>query len=249
MAADVHDDVAIPLSQARKYDAAESKRAAEYTGDYTYGRLYDEERIFLNKSGTKYISMGIHPGTERFQREIRLHSAGMKPFSLLLKKYELAQLFNAIKETPGFRKTAFTYPVDTAVSDDGSGADGERYKIPIKLEKTQIGNDIFKIIHPNGQFMFMGAVSLQSLLDFEPLIYTAYEELNADYLKTLYDKFVHELLQVNYEFAKFEDIVRDSLLQTAITSWNDRSFYTQTYMHFTDFAVAHVTFLKNKQNK
>lgn len=239
---------AIPPSQARKYDVAESKRAAEYTGDYTYGRLYDEERIFLNKSGSKFISMGIRPGTERFQREIRLHTAGLKTFALQLKKHELAQLFNAIKETPGFRKTAFTYSADTAVSDDGSGAK-DRYEMPVKLEKTSIGNDIFKILHPNGQFMFMGAVSLQNLLDFEPLIFTAYEELNADYLKSLYDKFVDECLRVDYEFAKFEDIIRDSLLQTAVTSWNDRSFYTQTCMHFTDFAIAHITFLKSRQNK
>lgn len=244
---------------------------AKTPGDLTYGRLYDETRLYLNKSGSKFISMGVRPGIDSFRREIRLHTTGMKPFSMLLRKCDLQALFSEIRGVKGIRKPDYNLPEDMAVDDDDddgynhngakdddnardSDAPAEGYNSRKRtweestiLRKTKLGSDIFKIELPNNQFMFMGLVSLQALLNFEQLIYATYAGLNADYLKSLYDRLVEALVETDYEFHRIEDVVRDSLMQEAVTAYNDRSFYTQTCMHFTDFTTAHVVLLKNKQ--
>lgn len=209
--------------------------------DYTYGRLYDEKRFYLNKSGTKFITLGARPGASTFEREIRLQSGGLKPFTLLLERVQLTQLFNYIKELPNIHVENPEYAIDFNATEE------EMRKPSIKLVKTNLGDDIFQVIMPDGQFMFLGLVSLQKLVDLEVFIFSAFDEIDTDYLKKMYDAFVDECMQLNYEDYTFDYVIRKSLFQTAMTSWNDRSFYSQTFIHFVDFVVAHITALRSKQ--
>lgn len=178
-----------PIAQRIK---AEQKKGI----DYTYGRLYDEQRFYLNKSGTKTLSIGVKPGIHVFKCEIRLQSAGLKPYMLVLDQKQLLLLFNLIKETPGIIHTQFTYPADLDEDEDMQNGS--------LLQTSRIDKNIMKIILPDDQYMFLGMISLQKLLDFEPLITQAYEALNADYLKETYDTFVDLCLDANYPLHKFE---------------------------------------------
>lgn len=209
--------------------------------DYTYGRLYEEKRLYLNKSGTKFIALGVRPGASAFKREIRLQSGGLKPFTLLLERTQLIQLYSLIKELPNIHVENPEYVFDYKATEE------ELRKPSIKLIKTNLGDDIFQVVMPDGQFMFLGIVSLRKLVDLEVFIFSAYDEMDADYLKKMYDAFVAECMQLNYEDYTFDYVIRKSLFQTAMTSWNDRSFYSQTFIHFIDFVVAHITALRHKQ--
>lgn len=208
--------------------------------DYTYGRLYDEQRFILNKSGTKLVTIGIQPGVTNFKRQIKLQSSGLKPYSLILDENQLLLLFNLLKEVPDIKHTQFAYSTNMSTEEDMRNAS-------IQLKTSKLGKDIMKILMPDDQYMFFGKVSLQKLLDFEPLILQAYEGLNTEYCKELYDTFVELCLEADYPDRNFEDIIRDSLLQKAMSSWNERTFYTQMYINFADFAVAHIAQLKNEQ--
>lgn len=251
-------------SYNKKQYCAEIKPIREYTRDYTYGRLYNESRFYLNKSGSKFISIGIHPGVGVFRREIRLHTTGAKPYSVVLTPMDLKRMFETIYEMPEMRKTEIEGAVkmDVDVMCDGS-SDGEdddddgrlvsnHKKLTegaFELRKTELGSDVYKLTLPNSQFMFMGQVSLQKLLDLQSLIYLMYRELDAPYLKSLYDKLIEDLSVDDYPIHKIADIITDALQREAVSNWNDRSFYLQTAIHFTDFVVAHIAFLRNKQNK
>lgn len=207
--------------------------------DYTYGRLYEEKRFYLNKSGSKFVTLGVRPDVSEFKREIRLQSGGIKPFTLLFNRCQLGQLYSLIKELPDIHVDNAEYVAE--FNEEGSGSSS------IKLVKTSLGDNIFKLIMPDDQYMFLGTVSLQKLVDFEAFIFSAYDEMDVDYLKKMFDGFTDECLQLNYEDYTFDYVIRKSLFQTAMTAWDDRSFYSQTYIHFVDFVVAHITSLRNKQ--
>lgn len=209
--------------------------------DYTYGRLYDEKRFYLNKSGSKFITLGVRPDVCEFKREIRLQSGGIKPFTLLLERHQLGQLYRLIKELPEIL-------IDNAeYAEDFNPPEEESEGPQIKLAKTSLGDNIFKLIMPDEQYMFLGVVSLQKLVDFEAFIFSVYDEMDVDYLKKLFDGFTNECMHLNYEDYTFDYVIRIFLFQTAMTAWDDRPFYSQTYIHFVDFVVAHITSLRNKQ--
>lgn len=247
-------------SYDRKKYLAEVKPIREHTRDYTYGRLYNESRMYLNKSGSKFISIGIHPGVGFFRREIRLHTAtGEKPYSILLEPSDLIRLFEMINELPGMRKTEIvgTIKMDADEMNDGETDDDEDEDVgatstrkkraggKFDLRKTDIGADVYKITTPNDQSMFLGHVSLQKLLDLQPIIYLVYKDLDPMYLKSLYDKLIEDLSVDDYPIHKVAEVVTDALQREAINNWDNRSFYTQTCIHFTDFVVAHIAFLRH----
>lgn len=209
--------------------------------DYSYGRLYDEKRIYLNKSGTKFITLGIKPGVEEFKREIRLQSGGLKPFTLLLERCQLVQLYKLIKELPDIHIENSEHADDLIVPDDEDCQKG-----PVRLLKTSLGDSIFKIIMPDDQFMFFGITSLQKLVDFEVFIFGLYDEMDGCLLKKLFDDFVNSCLDSVYEGRNQDYVIRKKLFQTAMTTWEDRYFYMQTYLHFSDFAITHILALRNK---
>lgn len=183
----------------------------------------------------------MRPGASVFTREIRLQSGGLKPFTLLLERSQLAQLYSLIKELPNIYVENAEYVFDYKATEE------ELRKPSIKLVQTNLGDEIYQVVMPDGQFMFLGIVSLQKLVDLEVFIFSTYDEMDADYLKKMYDAFVAECMQLNYEDYTFDYVIRKSLFQTAMTSWNDRSFYSQTFIHFMDFVVAHITTLRHKQ--
>lgn len=138
-------------------------------------RSFCEKRVYLNKSNTKWLSIGIKPtyhllDTEGFTTEVRLSGTTSSPISLG-DLNGLLSLYKVIRTIPYFVSYA------KGVNADENQANDKQMPIGIHQEAMN-GTPIFRIYNGTMQnSICMGIKSIETLFEFEQIIIRATESM------------------------------------------------------------------------
>lgn len=205
--------------------------------------MFTERRFYLNKSNSKYIVVGVKPSLEGFKRIMTLCTKGFNSYQhIYLERTHLTQLYDHLKAIEKIKKGDFLYP-DIYVY-----ADEELNKTKIKFYKTKFSGDadVYKLETPDEKYMYLGIISLKNLIDMESLLFSAYDELNPENCRRVFEELLDEAALIPFAEGNIYDVIKDNIMKSAASAWVDRDLTIQTALHFSYFLINAVLKIRNK---
>lgn len=207
--------------------------------DLTYGRLFFEQRFYLNRSGTKWVSIGVKPLMNgQFTRVLRI--VDRNGLFLTFTPGQVGELFILLSEVPALRN----YSNKNSYDEEEEESEFEFNPGAINIEESEFNNHVFVIENGTSEekvtYISMGLKSLQRLCELEDLIYFAYKNLDYVIAKGVFYDLVDDVKHMSGKDRRIDN-VRKFLINKAydrfdFDEFNPRYLITRdTLAKFEDY--------------
>lgn len=176
--------------------------------DYSFKRYFLEDRYFLNKSNSKWVSLGIKPRINGdFYRMMRI--VDQRGFYMSFNLKEIDQLFSLLGKVVG------------------SGKDYEENKNQdefstnnLIISKSSYSDDVYNItnkLSENEIKLSFNLLTLERLYEIEPIIRKRFSDLSVDTVKTIIGTIINEMRSTHILETEDEDELKKGIA-TFLTS-------------------------------
>lgn len=167
--------------------------------DYSFRRYFLEERYFLNKSNSKWVSLGIKPRINGdFYRMMRI--VDQRGFYMSFNLKEMEQLFSLLGKVVGPAK------------DDVENRDCDEFSTKdLIISKSSYSDDVFTITNSTSENeikLSFNLLTLERLYEIEPIVRKRFSDLNVDTLKMIIGTVFHEMCSTDIVEIEDDDIVK-----------------------------------------
>lgn len=196
-----------------KYTHKEPEKLQPKLPDLTYGRLFLEEKFYLNESGTKWVAIGVKPFMNGvFTRVLRI--VDKNGIFLTFNHGQICELFTILSEVEAFKNFS---PMNNYDDDEENKANMEGQ---ISIEQSDYNKLVFTIENEGSEEKItqiaVGFKSLQRLCELEDLIYFAYKRCDFVFAKGAFFELVEAAQNMSKKDRCNTDRLRRLVLNKAI---------------------------------
>lgn len=225
---------------SEKYEKKCEKRESmneQYNGNKPF---YFEKRIHLNNSYSTYLQIGYNADSEKDERFKRLIRLVGKKFYIDFDRQQFGDFIQKIKSINGFDVEEDDAFYDHVLTYDRTNI--HKTSDYAEIEESNYA-DTFKI-KVEGKFLFIGKVSLQSILNYERYIFDVIDKLPEEKaMNNMLNEIIGNInkdIEYNH-WTYLSDTIKTKLRQMYLEAEIDslkQTFIGESLSHFYDFIFA-----------
>lgn len=197
-----------------KFAKKEPNKLERKQDDLTYGRLFFEEKFYLNKSATKWIAIGVKPLMNGvFTRVFRI--VDKNGIYLTFNVGQISELFTVLSEVKALKNFSSMNNYDDDEEECEANIEGQ-----IRIEKSDYNNQVYTVENDGSEEKItqiaLGLKSLQRLCQLEDLIYFSYKKCDYIFAKGVFFELIEAAQKMPLKDRNNPDRLRRMLLNKAI---------------------------------